>query len=96
MIQRFFCLTPPTFLVASGTLHLPIPHESPTPNDLRTIRRQLRDLEFHPEVQLTAQPNGAAHWIDEKRCWINAAVEPPSVPNQDLVERLLAIDGRPA
>ncbi len=76
MIRRFFCLAPSTFLVASGTLHLPIPHHSPTADDLRTVHRQLRDMNFHPESHLGSPPNGAAHWIEEKRRWINAAVEP--------------------
>ena len=81
MIQRFFCLEPPTFLVVSGTLHLPIVHESATTDDLRAVRNRLRELEFHPEVFLDPQlqsgqnnGSGAAHWINEKRHWIAATV----------------------
>ena len=55
MIQRFFCLPPPAFLVVSGTLHLPIVHESVTTDDLRAVRNRLRELEFHPEVFVDPQ-----------------------------------------
>lgn len=55
MIQRFFCISPPAFLVASGTLHLPIAHQSPTAADLRMVRSRLRELEFHPEKFLDSQ-----------------------------------------
>jgi hypothetical protein len=82
MIQRFFCLPPPVFLVVSGTLHLPIAHEPVTTDDLRAVRHRLRELEFHPEVFLDARPqsdrpngSGPAHWVNEKRRWI-AAIEP--------------------
>lgn len=55
MIQRFFCLSPPAFLVVSGTLHLPIERPSPTVDDLHTVRSRLRELEFHPEAFLDSQ-----------------------------------------
>jgi len=83
MIQRFFGFAPPTYLVVSGTLHLPIVHESATNDDLRAVRGRLRELEFHPEAFLdpesaSVQSNGssAAHWINEKRHWIGATVAP--------------------
>ncbi len=68
MIQRFFCLESPTFLIVSGTRHLPIVHESATTDDLRAVRNRLRELEFHPEVYLdpplqSAQNNGSARHI---------------------------------
>jgi hypothetical protein len=83
MIQRFFCLPPPAFLVVSGTLHLPILHESVTHDDLRAVRNRLRELEFHPEVFLDSQSesprqngSGIVHWVHEKRQWIGATVAP--------------------
>jgi hypothetical protein len=90
MIQRFFCLTPPTFLVVSGTLHLPIPHPAPTSGDLQAVNRELRELEFHPETFLNSQGtsesaiersqpatdgSAATHWIAEKRRWVDATVD---------------------
>jgi hypothetical protein len=93
MIQRFFCLESPTFLIVSGTLHLPIVHESATSDDLRTVRNRLRELEFHPEVYLDPQllseqqnGSGAAHWANEKRQWIGK-----TVAHQDARRRCHAI-----
>ena len=50
VIERFFSLAPPGFLVLSGTLMLPIPRERPTAAEARAIDRRLRDLTWHPEI----------------------------------------------
>ena len=55
LIARFFGLAPPDFLVLSATLHLPISRENPPPRHVRTIRQQLRELEFHPEGYVNSQ-----------------------------------------
>ena len=57
LIQRFFGLRPPGFTVVSATLLLPIQRDRVTDDDLRAIRRQLRDLTYHPERYL----DGADH-----------------------------------
>lgn len=54
IIQRFWELTPPQLLVATGTLHLPItdfPHA--TPEQFRSAQDQVRDIHFSPENYLT-------------------------------------------
>ena len=87
LIARFFGLTPPDFLVLSATLHLPIAQENPLPRDVRTIRQQLRELEFHPERYVDAQTlqnsghseaptdliADKTHWIRTPRTPENAA-----------------------
>ena len=55
LITRFFGLAPPDFLVLSATLHLPTGRENPRPKHVRTIRHQLRELEFHPERYVNSQ-----------------------------------------
>ena len=49
LIERFFGLRPPVLMVVSATLLLPIQRDRVTDEDLRAIRRQLRDLTYHPE-----------------------------------------------
>ena len=49
LIERFFGLRPPGYLVVSATLHLPIARPRVTGEDLRTIAWRLRELCWHPE-----------------------------------------------
>jgi hypothetical protein len=57
LIQRFFGLAAPHFLVVSATLHLPIKHDRTTPDDLRSVQHEQRDLTYHPERYLTNSPD---------------------------------------
>jgi hypothetical protein len=52
LIDRFFALRPPGFLVLSATLQLPVPRRRPTVEEARAIDRRLRDLVWHPEKAL--------------------------------------------
>ena len=74
LIERFFGLAAPRFLVASGTLHLPVDHLPTTGEDAQAVGRQLRELTYHPEchVDQTQPPTGstgedAAELIAAKR-----------------------------
>ncbi len=49
LIERFFGLCPPRFMVVSGTLHLPTPRQQVTVEQSRTIRHELRRLLYAPE-----------------------------------------------
>jgi hypothetical protein len=49
LIERFFGLAAPRFLVVSATLHLPIPRRRATPDDVRTIQHELRAMTYQPE-----------------------------------------------
>jgi hypothetical protein len=49
LIERFFGLKPPDFMVVSGTLRLPIDHPHGTTDELRRGRQTLRELMYHPE-----------------------------------------------
>jgi len=50
VIERFFGLPPPGFVVVSGTLLLPVPRQRPTAAEVRAIDRRLRELTWHPET----------------------------------------------
>lgn len=83
IIQRFFGLDPPGFLVLSATILLPTPRRRATLEDARRIQRQLRDLDYHPETFLNlagcARPDcEAAALIAAKKRWIGT---PPTAEN---------------
>lgn len=72
LIERFFGLAPPRFLVVSATLHLPIERDRVTPDDVRSLEHDLRGLTYHPERYLSdtiANPD-AARLIADKKRWI--------------------------
>ena len=70
LIERFFGLRPPGFMVLSATLLLPIERDRVTADDLRAIQRELRDLTYHPERYLDGADHAAADLMAAKRRWI--------------------------
>jgi hypothetical protein len=60
LIERFFGLVSPGFLVLSATVRLPIAFDPPPPDAVRKIDQALRELTFHPERSLRADSQGAA------------------------------------
>jgi hypothetical protein len=52
LFVRFFELDAPAYLVLSGTLWLPLPAPSTTPEDRRHAARVLRDVHFNPQRHL--------------------------------------------
>ena len=83
LIERFFGVAPPGLTVVSATLHLPVTHPLAATDDLRAIRRQLRELEFHPEANGDAPRDTDARreWTELvalKRRWIDT---PPTRAN---------------
>jgi hypothetical protein len=82
LMSQFFGLQPPRYLVVSATLHLPIPHQVPSDEDLRRIDRRLRDLTYHPErifeESQSVEPShdGPAELIEAKRHWIRTPQTP--------------------
>ena len=88
IIERFFGVSPPGYLVASGTLRLPISHSKNGFDEVHEIRQRIRELEYHPErflekhddVRIAADQDIAA-WIAEKHRWL-AAVPTPANARQ--------------
>ena len=83
LIERFFRLQPPGLMVLSATLLLPIPHCRASEDDARAIRRQLRNLVYHPERYIDGQDVAPARGltdpgglIAEKRRWVDTPPTP--------------------
>ena len=80
LIETFFGIPPPGIMVLSATLYLPVPRPQVSHENLRNIRRELRELSYHPEKYLTANHllDGAAAvagaLIHEKQRWIGTPV----------------------
>jgi hypothetical protein len=80
IIERFFGVEPPAYMVVSGTLHLPIEHRAVTKDQLRGLESRLRELTYHPERFLSATANSSEsqvrdghsveRFVAEKRHWI--------------------------
>ena len=76
LAQRLFGIQPPSFVVLSGTLRLPIEHPVVTPTHQMELRQQLRSLRYHPETQLetveldSSERAQVDDWIAQKTQWI--------------------------
>jgi len=77
LMQGFFGLAPPAYMVVSGTLYLRSPHRMHAAKHLRAIDQQVRELEYHPERFLGGSVRGqgadrdeAARLRSEKMAWI--------------------------
>jgi hypothetical protein len=57
LVERFFGLTAPGYMVVSGTLRLPIEHQADAAEALRAARAELRRMTYQPErfVDLPAE-----------------------------------------
>ena len=96
LIAGFFKIDPPRYAVLSGTLHLPIERFKTDRPDLLKIKKELRELTYHPETFLEKQnalSEEVQRGIAEKRKWIAVS---PTVENakrrcqaiRDVNERL--------
>jgi hypothetical protein len=56
LMQRFFGITPPHFLVLTATAKLPLAAPSFEPSELRNVDWLLRDLEHNPDRHLEVTP----------------------------------------
>jgi hypothetical protein len=74
LIERFFGLPAPGFMVVSATLHLPVRRPHDTPADAGAIARELRDMTYNPERYLPSFDDLTA----AKRRWIET---PPTREN---------------
>jgi hypothetical protein len=81
LIETFFGLVPPGIMVLSATLYLPVQRPQVRNENLRDIRRELRELNYHPEKYLPANHfldgqaiAGARTLVDDKQRWIHTPV----------------------
>lgn len=83
--RRFFGFELPALATVSATLRLPIPRPRLDEAPVRTLERQLRELEYHPERSLTRDGSAPADetsaieaLVAAKRRWVNT---PKTVQN---------------
>lgn len=79
LIERFFGLAAPGFMVVSATLHLPIERDRVVPHDVRRIEQEMRGMTYQPERYLdNASDGNVAGLVAEKARWVST---PQSVLN---------------
>jgi hypothetical protein len=90
IIRRFYDFEPPSYMVLSATLLLPLPAYPSHPDDCRRLARQLRDVHWNPQRHLPsdgAAPPQACELAQEKATWV--AREPATAPSRrDRYRRL--------
>ncbi len=74
--RRFFGFELPEFATASATLRLPIAHPAARHDSIRDVRRQLRELTYHPEKFLSTNGSAAASAVQEKARWLKTDQTP--------------------
>jgi hypothetical protein len=89
LIERFFGLRPPGYLVVSATLHLPIARQPATAADLRAIDWRLRELTWHPEkatrqAACSGRCEELAELIAAKSRWIHTPQTPENARSRWL------------
>jgi hypothetical protein len=81
IIQQFFGVTPPQFLVITGTLRLPMPPRPGTIEKLHELHRLYRDLTYNPDRFWDGTDGncvGASEMVERKRQLINLSPTSPS------------------
>jgi hypothetical protein len=76
IIRRFYQVEPPSYMILSGTLHLPLPAFPTSPEDCRQLALKLRDLHWNPQrhfngdlsaqqtkIEIQDLANQKAEWI---------------------------------
>lgn len=80
LIERFFPLEPPHYVVASATKRLPIPLDRPPADATSAIKQRLRSLKYHPEWFLydvgAANRSAASDLIARRQRWIDEIPAP--------------------
>lgn len=76
IIADFFELEPPAYMVATGTLRLPVARPSVANDDRCRVQHQLRELTYHPECFLDTAAQGDqefAQLVEEKLRWVRTS-----------------------
>lgn len=98
VVERFFGVRPPRYVVASASLPLGLGVRSPEV-DAAALRRQLRDLRFNPQ-RFVGLPGGdgaaegeALRLAQEKQRLV-AEIQRPGAPRRELTRRIEAVNER--
>ncbi len=82
IIREFWQVEPPSFVVLTATIPLPVSRPTVEADDIRRLDGLLRDLWYHPEQHLNlsdaaeSQRERAHALATEKSKWIRVAAEP--------------------
>jgi hypothetical protein len=89
IVQRFFGIAPPAFIVLTATVKLPCAPATDATARLQEIDRWLRDLRYNPQrhVPLTAQ---TAPLVAEKQRWLHADLPAARRARHQAIESLNA------
>ena len=73
IIQRFFRLTPPSFVVLTATAKLPVRRPQGIEEELRRLNWLMRELRFNPQRHVS-RTEETEPWLAEKQRWIEHEV----------------------
>lgn len=80
--ERLFGFRPPTHVMLTGTLRLPIPHVADSLDKERQLRQALRDLRYHPENSLAdcaispRDRQSVDQLVERKLAWVHTVKTP--------------------
>lgn len=69
IIERFWTVPAPAYLIVSATLLLPLPRFPDATREVQTLWRRLRDMQYQPERFVTGD-GGADDLVRSKQAWI--------------------------
>jgi hypothetical protein len=71
LLERFFGVPAPAYMVLSATLLLPLPHVAANAEQCQQLARHSRDLWYNPQRHLAKEPAPAiADLVRQKQAWI--------------------------
>jgi len=89
VIEAFFGLTPPSYVAATATFHLPVEREPVSEEEDRRLAHLLRELKFNPDRHLKVDDvadsdrrRSAEDAIEQKRRWIRTAKTPENAAHR--------------
>jgi len=93
LIAEIFGCTPPPYVVATATVHLPLGEESRA-EDARALERRLMDLQHNPERYLGTTSEAQRRLVEEKWALIHAAEQMrPGPERRAVAQRIRALNG---
>jgi hypothetical protein len=81
IIERFYGINPPKFMILTGTLRLPFPERTGTVEKMHELTRLKRDLIYNPDRLLddyTRQSLGVQSLVDRKRELVASSPQLPT------------------
>jgi len=80
--HRLFGFSPPAYATLSGTLRLPIDHETYSAQSQSVCRKKLREMTYHPDTEIAelslddASASEIAELLKKKKIWVHTTKTP--------------------